>query len=58
MMADLKMSGTEPVSREVLMMSVMKGKSFVRPSEKREAGRGSSSQVLRDMDFKVFRTSS
>ena len=32
-MAVLKLSGTEPVCMEVLMMSVMKGRSWRRPSE-------------------------
>ena len=57
-MADLKESGTVPDLSEVLMMSVMNGRRAGRQSEYREAGRGSSSQVLRDMDLIVLRSSS
>jgi hypothetical protein len=44
--ADLKLSGTTPVAREVFMMSVIDGSSVSRHSVKRKPGRGSRSQVL------------
>ena len=45
-MADLKQSGTTPVEREVLIMSVTNGGSLFKHRVKRKPGRGSSSQVL------------
>ena len=45
-MADLKQSGTTPLEREVLIMSVMNGRSLFKHRVKRKPGRGSSSQVL------------
>ena len=44
MMADLKIQGTEPVSREVLMMSVMKGS---RCGDHRSRGKQAEVQVHR-----------
>ena len=45
-MADLKQCGTTPVEIEVLIMSVINGRSLFRHRVKRKPGRGSSSQVL------------
>ena len=55
--AVLNAVGYEPVRKDVLIMSVMAGSRYGRQSEKRDAGMGSSSHDLKDIDFKVFDTS-
>ena len=42
---------------DVLTMSVMAASRYGRQSEKRDAGMGSGSHDLKDIDFKVFDTS-
>ena len=53
-MAVWKAGGKDPVGREVLTMSVMKGRSCGRHWENPEAGIGSRSQDLKDISFEVF----
>ena len=43
--------------KDVLTMSVMAGSRYGGQSEKRDAGMGSISHDLKDIDFKVFDTS-
>ena len=47
----------EPALKAGLTMSVMTGNRYVRQSEKRDAGTGSSSRDLKDIASKVFDTS-
>ena len=57
MIAVLNAVGKEPVRSDVLTMSVMAGSRYGSQSEKRDAGMGSSSHDLKDIDFKMFGTS-
>ena len=52
--AVLNAVGKEPVRKDVLIMSMIAGSRYERQSEKRDAGIGSSSHDLKDIDFSVW----